>query len=114
MRTFMPAGWIRSIFMAMLFPVADVHRALASEIDPRIDAGRPRCVRHRLAHAWRPGRGMQVLLFPLRTFGDGGRGELVDGSIPARVLVNPIAACINHARYLAIAGNIFAVIPAVP
>src|SRR6266566_2583410 len=87
---------------------------LSSETDPCIDAGRPRCMRHRLPHAWRAGRGMQVLLFPLRTFGDGGTGELVDGGIAARALVNPIAACINHARYLPIAWNIFAAIPAVP
>src|SRR5262249_41084683 len=71
-------------------------------------------MRHRLPHAWRAGRGMQVLLLPLRAFGDGGAGELVDGGIAARALVNPIAACIDHARYLAIAWNIFAVIPAVP
>src|SRR4029077_14692078 len=69
---------------------------LSSEIDPCIDAGRPRCMRHRLPHAWRAGRGMQVLLFPLRAFGDGGTGELVDGGIAARPLVNPIAACIKR------------------
>jgi CheY-like chemotaxis protein len=57
---------------------------------------------------------MQVLLLPLRTFGDGGTGELVDGGIPARALVNPIAACINHARDLPIAWDIFAAVPAVP
>src|SRR5262245_32865148 len=60
-------------------------------------------MRHRLPHAWGTGRGMQVLLFPLRTFGDGGTRELADGGIPARARLNPIAACINHARYVAVA-----------
>src|SRR6516162_7381416 len=87
---------------------------MSSGIYSGINGGRTPGMCHRLLPAWGPGRKSVVLLFPLRAFGDGGAGKFVDGGIPARALVNPIAAGINHPRHLPIAWNIFAIIPIVP
>src|SRR5215471_1769643 len=83
-------------------------------IHSSIYAGRSWGMRHRLPHARGTRRGMLILVLPLRTFGNGGAGELIDGGILARALMNPITAGINHPRHLAIARNIFTVVPGVP
>src|SRR5437870_11904395 len=71
-------------------------------------------MRHRLPHARGMGRRMLLLLLPLRAFGDGGTGKLIDRGIPAGALVDSIAAGIYHPWHLAIAWNIFVVVPSVP
>src|SRR6478752_4572260 len=90
-------------------------QALGSlRVYPCVYAGRSGGMRHRLPHAWGTRRGMLILVFPLRAFWNGGAGELIDGSILAYALMNPITAGINHLRHLAIAGNIFTVVPGIP
>ena len=44
-------------------------------IHPYVHPGRTRCMRHCLPHARRIGRGMLLLLFPLRAFGHGRTGD---------------------------------------
>src|SRR5262249_4908841 len=61
-------------------------------IHSSIYAGRSWGMRHRLPHARGTRRGMLILVLPLRTFGNGGAGELIDGGILARALMNPITA----------------------
>src|SRR5215510_471089 len=50
-------------------------------IHSSIYAGRSWGMRHRLPHARGTRRGMLILMLPLRTFGNGGAGELIDGGI---------------------------------
>src|SRR6202795_2543149 len=57
-----------------------------------VHPGRTRCMRHGLPHARRIGRGMLLLLLPLRAFGHGRTGKFVDRAVAAGTLENPIAA----------------------
>src|SRR5260370_2326717 len=61
-------------------------------IRPYVHPGRTRCMRHGLPHARRIGRGMLLLLLPLRAFGHGRTGKFVDRAVAAGTLENPIAA----------------------
>src|SRR6201994_2889574 len=61
-------------------------------IHPYVHPGRTRCMRHGLPHARRIGRGMLLLLLPLRAFGHGRTGKFVDRAVAADTLENPIAA----------------------
>src|SRR2546421_9622800 len=67
-------------------------------------------MRHSLPHARRIGRRMLLLLLPLRAFGHGRTGKLVDRAIVAGALEDPIAAGGDNARHPAIdPGKIFPV-----
>src|SRR5712692_9132651 len=61
-------------------------------IRPYVHPGRTRCMRHGLPHARRIGRGMLLLLLPLRAFGHGRTGKFVDRAVAAGPLEHPIAA----------------------
>src|ERR1700720_614745 len=61
-------------------------------IHPYVHPGRTRCMRHGLPHARRIGRGMLLLLLPLRAFGHGRTGKFVDRAVAAGTLEDPIAA----------------------
>src|ERR1700685_3833018 len=76
-------------------------------MDPYVHPGRTRCMRHGLPHSRRIGRGMLLLLLPLRAFGHGRTGKFVDRAVAAGALENPIAAGVDHSRHLAIAWDIF-------
>jgi hypothetical protein len=52
-------------------------------IHPYVHPGRTRCMRHGLPHARRIGRGMLLLLLPLRAFGNGRTGKFVDRAVAA-------------------------------
>src|ERR1700740_2914610 len=52
-------------------------------IYPYVHPGRTRCMRHGLPHARRIGRGMLLLLLPLRAFGHGRTGKFVDRAVAA-------------------------------
>src|SRR5204862_6544506 len=69
-------------------------------IRPYVHPGRTRCMRHGLPHARRIGRGMLLLLLPLRAFGHGRTGKFVDRAVAAGTLENPIAAGVDHTRHL--------------
>src|SRR5215469_4004877 len=83
-------------------------------IHPHVHPGRTRCMRHGLPHARRIGRGMLLLLLPLRAFGHGRTGKFVDGAVAASTLENPIATSVDHSRNLAVAWHIFPTVPGVP
>src|SRR6266702_5269252 len=83
-------------------------------INPGVHPGRPRGMRHCLPHTRGIGGRMLLLLLPLRAFRDGGTFKLIDRGIPAGALVHPIAAGVNHPWHLAIAWNVFVVVPRVP
>src|SRR5689334_7461687 len=83
-------------------------------IHPYVHPRRARCMRHGLPHARRIGRGMLLLLLPLRAFRHGGAGKFVDRAVAAGALENPIAAGADHSRHLAIAWHIFPTVPGVP
>src|SRR6266478_8046669 len=83
-------------------------------IHPYVHPGRTRCMRHGLPHARRIGRGMLLLLLPLRAFGHGRTGKFVDRAVAAGTLENPIAAGVDHSRHLAVAWHIFPTVPGVP
>src|SRR6266446_5356742 len=83
-------------------------------INAGVHPGRPRGMRHHLPHTRGMGGRMLLLLLPLRAFGHGGTCKLIDGGIPAGALMDPIAAGVHHPRHLAIARNIFVVVPSVP
>src|SRR5947208_3266968 len=51
-----------------------------------VHPGRTRCMRHGLPHARRIGRGMLLLLLPLRAFRHGGTGKFVDRAVAAGTL----------------------------
>src|SRR5260370_18847414 len=55
-------------------------------IRPYVHPGRTRCMRHGLPHARRIGRGMLLLLLPLRAFGHGRTGKFVDRAVAAGTL----------------------------
>src|SRR5215471_12718445 len=76
-------------------------------IHPYVHPGRTRCMRHGLPHARRIGRGMLLLLLPLRAFGHGRIGKFVDRAVAAGTLENPIAAGVDHSRHLGVAWHIF-------
>src|ERR1700730_14248455 len=65
-------------------------------IHPYVHPGRTRCMRHGLSHARRIGRGMLLLLLPLRAFGHGRTGKFVDRAVAAGTIENPIAAGAGH------------------
>src|SRR3954467_10608616 len=69
-------------------------------------------MRHGLPHARRIGRGMLLLLLPLRAFGHSRTGKFVDRAVAAGTLENPIAAGIDHSPHLAGARHIFPTVPA--
>src|SRR6266513_5888832 len=83
-------------------------------IRPYVHPGRTRCMRHGLPHARRIGRGMLLLLLPLRAFGHGHTGKFVDRAVAAGTLENPIAAGVDHSRHLTVAWHIFPTVPGVP
>src|SRR5436190_18866960 len=83
-------------------------------IHPDVHPGRTRCMRHGLPHARRIGRGMLLLLLPLRAFGHGRTGKFVDRAVAAGTLENPIAAGVDHSRHLAVAWHILPTLPALP
>src|SRR5438874_7784289 len=83
-------------------------------IHPYVHPGRTRCMRHGLPHARRLGRGMLLLLLPLRAFGHGRTGKFVDRAVAAGTLENPIAAGLDDARHLAVAWHIFTTFPGFP
>src|SRR5690242_13772834 len=83
-------------------------------IHPYVHPGRTRCMRHGLPHARRIGRGMLLLLLPLRAFGHGRTGKFVDRAVAAGPLDHPIATSVDHSRHLAVAGHILATVPGVP
>src|SRR5580765_2688650 len=68
-------------------------------IHPYVHPGRTRCMRHGLPHARRIGRGMLLLLLPLRAFGHGRAGKFVDRAVAAGALDDPIAAVADHSRH---------------
>src|SRR6195256_4692662 len=74
---------------------------------PYVYPGRTRCMRHGLPHARRIGRGMLLLLLPLRAFGHGRTGKLVDRAVAAGTLEDPITTSVDHSRHLAVAWHIF-------
>src|SRR5438477_11790718 len=80
-------------------------------IHPYVHPGRTRCMRHGLPHARRIGRGMLLLLLPLRAFRHGRTGKLVDRAVAAGTLEDPIAAGVDHSRHLAGAWHIFPTVP---
>src|SRR5436305_5495260 len=79
-----------------------------------VHPGRTRCMRHGLPHARRIGRGILLLLLPLRAFGHSRTGKFVDRAVAAGTLEHPIAASPDHARNLAVAWHIFPTVPGVP
>src|SRR5256885_13243625 len=83
-------------------------------IRPYVHPGRTRCMRHGLPHARRIGRGMLLLLLPLRAFGHGRTGKFVDRAVTAGTLEDPIATSVDHSRHLAVAWHIFPTVPGVP
>src|ERR1700722_6615007 len=85
-----------------------------SGIHPYVHPGRTRCMRHGLPHARRIGRGMLLLLLPLRAFGHGCAGKFVDRAVAAGTLENPIASGVDHSRHLAVAWDILPTVPGVP
>ena len=68
----------------------------------------------RLPHAPRIGRGMLLLLLPLRAFGHGRTGKFVYRAVAAGTLEDPIAAGVDHSRHLLVAWHIFPTVPGVP
>src|SRR5207237_1884750 len=72
-------------------------------IRPYVHPGRTRCMRHGLPHARRIGRGMLLLLPPLRAFGHGRTGKFVDRAVAAATLEDPIATSVDYSRHLAVA-----------
>src|SRR5256885_1461905 len=97
----------------------DVEQANSSapwtlRIHPYVHPRRTWCMRHGLPHARRIGRGMLLLLFPLRAFGHGRTGEFVNRAVAAGTLENPIAAGVDHPRHLAVAWHILPTVPGVP
>src|SRR5580698_9823913 len=89
-------------------------RTLDLGIHPYVHPGRTRCMRHGLPHARRIGRGVLLLLLPLRAFGHGGTGKFVYRAVAAGTLENPIAAGVDHSWHLAVAWHIFSTVPGVP
>src|SRR4051794_7827163 len=83
-------------------------------IHPYVHPGRTRCMRHSLPHARRIGRGMLLLLLPLRAFGHGRTGKFVDRAVAAGTLENPIAAGVDHSPPPAGGRHIFPSLPGVP
>src|SRR5438270_8506484 len=83
-------------------------------IHPYVDPGRTRCMRHGLPHARRIGRGMLLLLLPLRAFGHGRTGKFVDRAVAAGTLEDAIATSVDYSRHLAVAWHIFRTVPGVP
>src|SRR3954451_19092910 len=79
-----------------------------------VHPGRTRCMRHGLPHARRIGRGMLLLLLPLRAFGHSRTGKLVDRAVAAGPLEHPITTSVDHSRHLAVAGHILPTVPGVP
>src|SRR3954451_18042336 len=79
-----------------------------------VHPGRTRRMRHNLPHARRIGRGMLLLLLPLRAFGHGRTFKFVDRAVARGTLDNPIAAGVDHSRHLAVAWHIFPTVPGVP
>src|SRR5438552_19195127 len=75
-------------------------------IHPYVHPGRTRCMRHCLPHARRIGRGMLLLLLPLRAFGHGRTGKFVDRAVAAATLADPIATSVDYSRHLAVAWHI--------
>src|SRR5258708_4861641 len=71
-------------------------------------------MRHGLPHPLRIPRGMLLLLLPLRAFGHGRAGKLVDRAVSAGTLDDPIATRVDHSRHLAVTWYIFATVPGVP
>src|SRR6202795_4567561 len=68
-------------------------------IRPYVHPGRTRCMRHGLPHARRIGRGMLLLLLPLRAFGHSCAGKFVDRAVAAGTLEDPIAAGVAHSPH---------------
>src|SRR5207244_10631235 len=83
-------------------------------IHPYVHPGRTRCMRHGLPHARRIGRGMLLLLLPLRAFGHGRTGKFVDRAVAAGTLENPIAAGVDHSPHLAVAWAILGTVTRAP
>src|ERR1700719_4057359 len=83
-------------------------------IHPYVHPGRTRCMRHGLPHAWRIGRGMLLLLLPLRAVGYSRTGKFVDRAVAAGTLEHSIASSVDHSRHLAVAWHIFPTVPGVP
>src|SRR5258708_14192365 len=71
-------------------------------------------MRHGLPHARRIGRGMLLLLLPLRAFGHGRTGKFVDRAVAAGTLEDAIATSVDYSRHLAVAWHIFPTVPGVP
>src|SRR3954466_15274265 len=78
-----------------------------------VHPGRTRCMRHGLPHARRIGRGMLLLLLPLRAFGHGRTGKFVDRALAAGTLEDPITTSVDHSRHLAVAWHILPAVPGV-
>src|ERR1700759_1289792 len=83
-------------------------------IHPYVNPGRTRCMRHGLPHARRIGRGMLLLLLPLRTFGHSCAGKFVDRAVAAGSLGDSIAAGVDYSRHLTVAWHILPAVPGVP
>src|SRR5215471_19171287 len=94
MRTRLQDSWHRTYKI-------DIWRTWTLGIHPYVHPGRTRCMRHGLPHARRIGRGMLLLLLPLRAFGHGRTGKFVDRAVAAGTLENPIAAGVDPSRHLA-------------
>src|SRR5262249_16603873 len=69
---------------------------------------------HGLAHARRIGRGMLLLLLPLRAFGHGRTGKFVDRAVATGTLEDPITTSVDHSRNLAVPWHIFPTVPGIP
>src|ERR1051325_2921170 len=72
-------------------------------IHPYVHPGRTRCMRHRLPHARRIGRGVLLLLLPLRAFGHGRTGKFIHRAEAPGTLDHPITTSVDHSRHLAVA-----------
>src|SRR3954451_5448924 len=83
-------------------------------IHPYVHPGRTRCMRHGLPHAQRIGRGVLLLLFPLRAFGHGRTLKFVDRAVTAGTFDHPITTSVDYSRHLAVAWHIFPAVPGVP
>src|ERR1051326_4372219 len=83
-------------------------------VHPYVHPGRTRCMRHGLPHARRMGRGMLLLLLPLRAFGHGRTLEFVDRAVTASPLDHPITTSVDYARHFSVPRHIFAAVPSVP
>src|ERR1700747_2805272 len=89
-------------------------RTLDLGIHPYVHPGRTRCMRHGLPHARRIGRGVLLLLLPLRAFWHGRTLKFVDRAVAAGTFDHPIATSVNHSWHLAVAWHIFPALHCVP